>query len=449
MTKIIQDYDFRYTLGRKLSNIVMRLYHREIWVSGTENIPKNTPVVFGPNHQNALIDALALIYAVPGQPVFLARADIFQKGFLRWAFRGMKILPVYRIRDGKDNLANNDGVFDEAKGVLVDKKFLALFPEASHNPLRRLLPLKKGIPRIVFLTEQDHNFELGTVVVPVGIYYSDTDHFDETLQIQFGKPIPVGQFKELFDKNPQKAHIELRDAMAEGMRPLMIDIRDKEYYEMYELLRYLYNRPMRQRLGLKNRKQPDRFRADKAIINMIDDHTTDNPELKEELNIKTSRINEILARHHMEPREFYPSVKKILAPLRAITGILLFPFFAYGGINHIFPIFIGMYVSKKIPDPQFISSIKFGVGLFLTPLFYIIQFFVFQAFVHNWLISLAYLVSLPVSFILFKHARRYYKTTQKLRKTHILRRRYSAEWEEVRSLTDELKEILNKMSPRQ
>jgi hypothetical protein len=182
---------------------------------------------------------------------------------------------------------------------------------------------------------------------------------------------------------------------------------------------------------------------------MIDDNTGDNPELKDEINAKTSRINEILANHHMEPREFYPSVKKILAPLRAITGMLLFPFFAYGGINHIFPIFIGMYVSKKIPDPQFISSIKFGVGLFLTPLFYIIQFFVFQAFVHNWLISLAYLITLPISFILFKHSRRFYKTTQKLRKTHILRRRYSAEWNEVGELTDELKEILNKMSFQQ
>ncbi|PID93151.1 MAG: hypothetical protein CSA95_08650, partial [Bacteroidetes bacterium] len=243
MSKIIQQYDFRYTLGRFASNIAMRLYHRKIWIEGIENLPKEKPVVFAPNHQNALIDALALIYAVPGQPVFLARADIFKKRLLAWFFRGLKILPVYRIRDGKENLANNNHVFEEAKGVLVDHKLLALFPEAVHNPIRRLLPLKKGIPRIVFLTEEEHHFTLGTVVIPVGLYYSHTDRFDETLHIQFGKPIAIEQFKTRYQENPQRAHLALRDAMTQGLRPLMIDIRDKAHYEMYELLRYLYNRP--------------------------------------------------------------------------------------------------------------------------------------------------------------------------------------------------------------
>ena len=446
MTKIIQKYDYRYALGRFVSNIVMRLYHRKIWVSGVENIPKDTPVVFGPNHQNALIDALAVIYAVPGQPVFLARADIFQKGFLRWAFRGMKILPVYRIRDGKDSLANNDDVFNEAKGVLVDKKFLALFPEAVHNPLRRLLPLKKGIPRIVFLTEADYNFSLGTVVVPVGIYYSDTDRFDETLQIQFGKPVEVAQFKELFSTNPQKAHIALRDAMAEGMRPLMIDIKDKQHYQMYECLRYLYNKKMRQRLNLKTNNQPDKFIADKAIIKMVEENTAENDQLLELRNQKTTRITNVLKEHDIEPRYFFPAVRKITTPLRILSSVLMMPFFLYGGGNHIFPIVAGIFAAKKIPDPQFISSVKFGIGLFLTPLFYLLQFFIFQAIFHNWIWSLIYVATLPLAFLLFKYTRRFYKTTLILRKSTCFKRKYPDQSNELGTLSQEIKSMLDKMS---
>ncbi len=445
MTKIIHKYDYRYSIGRFFSNAVMRLYHRKIWVSGVENIPKDTPVVFGPNHQNALIDALALIYAVPGQPVFLARADIFKKGILSWLFQGIKILPIYRIRDGKENLSNNTQVFAQAKNVLEDKKSLAIFPEAVHNPLRRLLPLKKGIPRIVFITEEEHNFELGTVVVPVGIYYSDTEHFDETIQIQFGEPIPVAQFKEQFQTNSQKAHIALKNAMADGIRPLIIDIKDKEHYEMYELLRYLYNRPMRERLGLEGRKQPERFIADKRIIKMVEDNTRENPDLLKKLDAKTERINSILIEHNMEPRSFFPAIKKILAPLRALTGLFLFPFFAYGGFNHLLPIFTGIFVAKKIPDPQFISSMKFGVALLITPLFYIIQFFIFQAIFHNWLWSAIYLLTLPISFLLFKYSRRFYKTTQKLRRTHKIRRHNPQLLKEIATLSAEIKEVLNAM----
>ncbi|MCK9167822.1 MAG: 1-acyl-sn-glycerol-3-phosphate acyltransferase [Bacteroidales bacterium] len=445
MTKIIQKYDRRYAIGKWMINQVMRLYHRAIWISGLEKIPKKTPVVYGPNHQNALIDALALIYSIPGQPVFLARADIFKKRFLAWLFRGIKMLPVYRIRDGIDNLDHNDEIFEQAKRVLVDRKILALFPEAVHNPLRRLLPLKKGIPRIVFLTEEAHDFKLGTVVIPVGIYYSDTDRFDETLHIQFGDPIPVADFRELFKINPQKAHLALRDAMAEGMRPLMIDIRDKAHYIMYECIRHLYNKPMRERLNLNGDNQPLRFKADKAIIDMVEKNTRDNPACLKMLNEKAVKYVELLSENGIEPQHFYPSVKQVIVPLRLFASLLLLPFFLYGGLNHLFPILVGMIASKKIPDPQFISSVKFAIGFLITPLFYLLQFFIVQSIVHNWLISFAYLITLPVAFILFKLCRRYMKTTLILKRSHRMRRKNPGQWETVLQLTAEMKAILNEM----
>ena len=46
---------------------------------GVENINPDDHLIFAPNHQNALMDALAVLFTHKGQPVFLARADIFKK----------------------------------------------------------------------------------------------------------------------------------------------------------------------------------------------------------------------------------------------------------------------------------------------------------------------------------------------------------------------------------
>lgn len=446
MTRVIQKYDIRYTIGRHFTNVAMRLYHRKIWITGIENITPNTPMIFGPNHQNALIDAMAIVYALPGQTVFLSRADIFRISILSWAFRGIKMLPVYRIRDGKDNLGNNDSIFNEAVAVLKDKKHIALFPEAVHNPQRSLLPLKKGIPRIAFLAEEQNNFELGLMVVPIGIYYSDTDRFDEILQIKVGKPIAMADYKDQYSENPQKSMLTLRDDIAEGIRPLMIDIKDRKHYQMYECLRYLYNKKMRQRLNLNFSEQPEKFAADKAIINMVFENTKDNEELLDSLNQRATRIVNILKENHMEPRNFHPSVKKGIIPLRLIASIPIFPFFLYGGINHFAPIILGMVGSKKMPDPQFISSVKFGVGLLVTPIFYIIQGLILQSFVHNWFIVLGYILTLPLAFLLFKYTRRFYKTTLILRRSARLKRKHPELSNEVETLSQEIKTDLDTMS---
>ena len=67
-----------YSLLREIVRIPYRLFYRRIKVIGTENIPTDKPIIFAPNHQNALMDPLAMIFSTPKQIVFLARGDIFK-----------------------------------------------------------------------------------------------------------------------------------------------------------------------------------------------------------------------------------------------------------------------------------------------------------------------------------------------------------------------------------
>lgn len=66
-----------YAALKSYITLVHRIYYKKVFVQGKENIPANKPVIFAPNHQNALMDALAVISTVNKQPVFLARADMF------------------------------------------------------------------------------------------------------------------------------------------------------------------------------------------------------------------------------------------------------------------------------------------------------------------------------------------------------------------------------------
>src|SRR5665811_1721793 len=85
-------------------SVIHRIYYKRITVVGYEKIPVKTPVIFAPNHQNALMDAFAVMFPARKHVVFMARADIFKKPAIAKILNMLQILPIYRIRDGYGEL---------------------------------------------------------------------------------------------------------------------------------------------------------------------------------------------------------------------------------------------------------------------------------------------------------------------------------------------------------
>jgi 1-acyl-sn-glycerol-3-phosphate acyltransferase len=113
------------------------------------------------------MDALAVLFTHKGQPIFLARADIFKSKFIASLLFFLKILPVYRLRDGFDNVKSNDIIFNKTIDVLRNKNGLVILPEGSHEGVRRLRQLKKGICRIAFQADEATGFNLNIKIIPV------------------------------------------------------------------------------------------------------------------------------------------------------------------------------------------------------------------------------------------------------------------------------------------
>jgi hypothetical protein len=85
----------------------------------------------------------------------------------------------------------------------------------------------------------------------------------------------------------------------------------------------------------------------------------------------------------------------------AILLLVLSPLHLYSFVNNLVPISGAKLISKKFKDKQFLSSVRFVIGLILIPIFHLIQVAAFAIITKSLLLTLAYTVSLPLSVYFF------------------------------------------------
>ena len=339
---MLYNYDFRYFLAKIPVKSVLRLNFRKMVFTGRkENVSKNRPIIFAPNHRNALLDALLIVYAGYHfkQVVFLARADIFKQKFVAWMLRGMRIIPVFRIRDGKDNLDKNKDIFNNAARILKKNNPIALFPEARHNPKQSLLPIQKAVPRIVLPTEASLNFELNSQIVPVSIYYRDIFGFLTDVYITFGTPIEVSKYKEVYTENPNLATNQLRQELEISLRSMVVNIWNDEFYDEYKDA-IDWNGELLAIEKFSHRKD-DYLQASLEIVKKLDNLYENN---RQEFDNKIKDFREakaILKEHQLSTKDkIWKPATEMNIVSRFTSLILTAPIMLFGYLNAIFPLLI-------------------------------------------------------------------------------------------------------------
>jgi 1-acyl-sn-glycerol-3-phosphate acyltransferase len=392
----IEKYSKRYALLKQSVGFWHNnIFYRKVIVLGRDNINPDDHLIYAPNHQNALMDALAVLFTHKGQPVFLARADIFKKKFIANILYVLKLLPVYRIRDGFRSVIGNDEIFDKTIDVLRNKNGLIVLPEGNHEGFRRLRQLKKGICRIAFQAEEASDFKLHIKIIPVGLEFSHYTRYRQVLTVIYGKPIEVSEFYDLYRKNPEIALNELRNKLYSEMKKLIVHIESEEDYEAIDELRTLINGRYSD-----NIKFPKLFR-DRMLIEKLNRlKITDMP-----LYQKICSLSLQVKKNAKDLNTDYRLLAKKKHPLGwLIAGslglIAFFPLFLYGNIFNMTFLEIPNLQSRKIKDIQFRSSIKFGISfaiaLVLTPIILILTLVIFP----SWWLAILFFFSLPVSGLL-------------------------------------------------
>lgn len=430
---MLYNYDFRITLVKTPIKSALRLNFRKmIFLGRKENVSKKKPIIFASNHRNALLDALLLVYAGYHfkQVVFLARADIFKQKFVAWILRGMRIIPVFRIRDGKDNLEKNKDIFNSAARILKKNNPIALFPEARHNPKQSLLPIQKAVPRIVLPTEASLNFELNSQIVPVSIYYRDVFEFLTDVYITFGTPIEVSQYKDVYAENPNLATNQLRQDLETSLKSLVVNIWNDEFYEEYkDAIDWNGDR-----LALEkySHRKDDYLQASLEIVRSLDNLYENN---REEFDNKIKDFREakaILKEHQLNTKDkvWKPASKGNIYS-RFAGLILTAPIMLFGYLNAIFPLLINKKLLGLFKDNQFIPSVRYVSGLIFIPIFDLIQSLIIGSATNNWLLALIYFFAMPTTFYFALYWRKWWHSANRDLKVSRFKKQFSDKWERL------------------
>lgn len=400
--KDIEKWSLRYALSKAYIFLFFRLTFRKFSVSGLENIPKNKPVILASNHQNALIDALAIVFSLPGQPVFLSRADIFKNKLVAYFLNIFKLMPVYRIRDGKESLANNQDTFDSSIRVLMNNKVLCLFPEAAHVGMKSMLQHKKAIPRIAFLTGEKTNFEIDLYVVPVGIYYSHYYKFRSDLVVQFGTPISLKEYLNIYRSEGElKATQALRDKIFLEISKLCVHVPDKDDYDIYEQGFELYRKKICKKLKLRS-IPVNLVKAEQSIVQKMKIYLDDHVSEKEEL-LGTASVYKQLKKKLEITEESLScgDIKWFGIAISLLLFLIFLPLSLFGALLHGWLFRITNYsFRKKIKDPQFYSSFSLGISLILYSVWIILLIVIFAFPLKSLLLSFLFILfSIPCGII--------------------------------------------------
>lgn len=391
MEKPVQTFNFIYWFFRPLVCFGAICHYRTFNVRGKDKLPQEGGYMLAPCHQQALMEPLAVLSIVKKSPVFLARADIFNNPTIRKALLFLKIMPVYRIRDGIDSLNKNTEIFEKSRSVVLDGFPFCMMAEGQHNNKHQLLPLVKGMFRIAGGT-QSMLGDTPLYIVPTGIDFDEYEEPFSNLCVNIGEPIPVQQFMSTFKENEPLALNQMRSVVSDAMKEQMFDIRSKEHYEEIHTLTQILNKDERKQQKMRNTAM-NRFFARKAIAKRLDGMEQQQDSSFESLMQKTRQYMDLCKKIKVTPlqqaTEWNPF--KIIGSIALIWLVVLA---CAININVLwamlfclacYPIIL-LPTHKLMPlfikDTQFRSSVNFGIRFFFSVI-YTVVFSLIMGFTHG------------------------------------------------------------------
>ncbi len=296
-------------------------YYRSVKVVGVENVPKDAPVLFLSNHQNALMDILLIATNCKRKPWYLTRSDLFKNKIFRPLFQFLQMIPIYRIRDGKTNLSKNHQIFRKCGQLLAEGEAILVFPEANHSLKRRVRPLSKGFTRIIDAALQC-NPNLDLTLVPIGQNYQSPRQVGDTAALYVGKPISVHRFKE--------------------ERPYARTIKKEVFKELKQLTTHI---------------QKETY---ESVLSKLEDCGVDFTQ--------PTSVNE-----GMEHRAYEKTPKRT----KSNNAIARFLFL---WMNLPIVLLWRLWLKPKVPEPEFEATFRFGFSLMVYPLVYLLFLFLISFF---------------------------------------------------------------------
>ncbi len=442
----IEKTNLLYRLLYRTASLYFHLFYRKVTVLGRENIPENVPLIFAANHQNALMDALAILFAARRPVVFLARADIFKNPRIAGLLYFLKILPVFRIRDGIESMGNNNLIFTKTVKVLQSGLPIGILPEGTHTHIKRLQTLKKGICRIAFMAAESTDYALDINIVPVGLDYTNYQNAGTHLIVNFGKPMSVAAYYSQYRENPQKAITQLRDDLAGRIRAVMIHVEDEQHHDMLQSLNAMIMRSWLQEHSLKDTRI-NRFRSSMAVLEQLENGLKTNALDPESTAADLKAYQELLRKYRIRDEQVETESKPLSLLLSWVAWVLVLPIHVSGMILNWLPYRIPVLLSAKIKDPQFVSSVNYGLSLFVYLFWYLILLIIALLLPFSTAVTLPLIIASPFAGLFAFYNYLFYKKLLARSRQYLLKRFKPEQFRKLtalrKSLTARIVTVLN------
>lgn len=338
----------------------IRLFFRRVIVKNAHLLPKDRPVVIVANHQNALLDPVVLCISTFRQLHWLTRADVFKSKPVAKFLHRINMMPVYRERDRVADIHDrNNEIFNQCYSRMKSNACIGIFPEGTHRGKKQLVPLKKGLARLV-LGAHEAGVE-NLCIVPAGLDYESFYEPQKNLLVKFGNPIEVSEILKQNHESSAKVHAEITRIVALELKKLMIHIENEDVH--HEILSL---KPLLDSIH-PNDSLIEKYERFHRLSTELDNNAAYHSFLNHEVNRYRTSLHQLRIEE-----ELYSTPISVLnwfflllgAPVALVAAIVFWPL----------QMFIERFVKTVIQDTLFRNSIRISFWSFSTPIYLLLVY---------------------------------------------------------------------------
>lgn len=316
----------------------------------------------------------------------MLRGDFFKVSkIVRWFMDQIRLIPVYRQRDGFSSLRENQALFQYFYDLLKNGDSISVMVEGSHDYRKRLRPVQRGTARIVIGTYKKYGRE-DITIVPIGLTYSNQRQFRSTAAVRFNAPIYLKDYLPLLEQNERKAMLAMTKEIQDRIRPCLVHVEAEEDDELVDQLIEMSqsDQPLRSLPPVET----SAVQLEKEIA--LAEHINQLPQAeKEHLKSTVTSYFEQLQQHKLQDKGVAASRKFNL--WNTLFVLLTAPIFLIGFVTHFIPIVIAYRVTNKMKKAEFFISMMHASSMFAC-FFYWLLVFIFSLIFFGWWGCLALLL---------------------------------------------------------
>ncbi len=343
-------------------------------------MPTSGPVLFVPNHTNALVDPMVIMTSLRRPLTVTAKNVLARNPPLRWLMSALGVVTFQRREDAGQEVADqrhNVRSMQRCREILAEGGAVCIFPEGISHSDPSLRPFKAGPARIAldFLRKEGNPGRLR--IVPVGLLYTEKDRMRSDIWLRFGTAIDVERWQE---DHPQGDADALTEEIRRRVQALTLNFETRRESVILswaaEIVVTGGDRPIA--LGQAEASPADFFRLTARLQAGYHELSADCREELDRLSTQIRRYRRELNRCGIEAGEVYLPIHfggAVLFLVRELELVVVgAPLALFGALNHTAPYFLVKQLARRLSkDKDHWASNVIYPGLVIFPFFYLVQ----------------------------------------------------------------------------